>query len=163
MKKSSILILCTLLLTLSYCTESADTRPPEARVKEVLDDYVKAWKAGDVDMMSKIWANDEDVVVIGTDAPERLIGWETLHKTYVKLFDIMKDTDIAVRNQKIKVSKSGTVAWYSQNITMNFIANGQPASVPNIRLTGVLEKRNNHWVLVQNHSSLPVEEDVIEY
>jgi len=160
MKHFSFLIIFILLLS---CTETPDTGTAESDIKEVLDHYVQAWKAGDIDMIAKLWAHDEDIVAFGTDAAERWVGWKTLKEQYVKIFDVLVDTDIAISSQTITISESGTVAWYSQLMTMSFIAQGQPASVPNIRVSGVLEKRNNRWLLVQRHSSLPVEEKVIEY
>jgi len=163
MRRLSFLFLCTIIILFASCSESADTRPAEARIKEVLDNYIKAWEAADVEAMSKLWAHDAEMVNFGTDAPERWTGWDALKKQYEIVFESFKNVDIAVDHRTIKISKSGTVAWYTQVTTTNFVAKGQPASVSGLRISGVLEKRNGKWLFVHNHSSLPVEEKVIKF
>jgi ketosteroid isomerase-like protein len=58
-----------------------------------------------------------------------------------------------IRDLKINFSKSGDVAWFFCMLDDINEWKGQPANWENTRWTGVLEKRNGKWVIVQQHFS----------
>ena len=57
------------------------------------------------------------------------------------------------RDMTINISQSGTVAWWYCILDDINTWKGQPANWENTRWTGVLEKRNSNWVIVQMHFS----------
>ena len=65
----------------------------------------------------------------------------------------MKKMDI--RNQVINVDPHDNVAWYSEVCDMDLSYAGHPMQINNQRYTGVLQKRNGKWVIVQFHHSIP--------
>lgn len=58
-----------------------------------------------------------------------------------------------IRDLKINFSKSGNVAWFFCMLDDINEWKGQPANWENTRWTGVLEKREGKWLLVQQHFS----------
>lgn len=58
-----------------------------------------------------------------------------------------------IRDLTINFSKSGDVAWFFGMLSDMNEWKGQPANWVNARWTGVLEKRNDQWVIVQMHFS----------
>jgi len=62
-----------------------------------------------------------------------------------------------VRDLKIRFSRSGEVAWFFCRLDDINEWKGQPANWENIRWTGVLEKREGRWRVVQQHFSWPSE------
>jgi ketosteroid isomerase-like protein len=62
-----------------------------------------------------------------------------------------------IRDLKINLSASGDAAWYYCILDDINEWKGKPASWMNTRWTGVLEKRNGKWVIVQMHFSFPKE------
>jgi ketosteroid isomerase-like protein len=58
-----------------------------------------------------------------------------------------------VRDLKIKLSRSGDVAWFAGILDDINEWKGRPASWEDTRWTGVLEKRDGRWVMVQQHFS----------
>jgi len=58
-----------------------------------------------------------------------------------------------IRDLRIKLSKSKDVAWFFCILDDINEWKGQPANWENTRWTGVLEKRNGRWVMVQQHFS----------
>lgn len=60
-----------------------------------------------------------------------------------------------LRDLKIRISKSGEVAWFFCHLDDINVWKGQPANWENVRWTGVLEKRNGNWRIVQQHFSFP--------
>jgi ketosteroid isomerase-like protein len=58
-----------------------------------------------------------------------------------------------IRDLKINVSRSGEVSWFYCVLDDVNEWKGRPASWMNTRWTGVLEKRDNLWRIVQMHFS----------
>jgi ketosteroid isomerase-like protein len=58
-----------------------------------------------------------------------------------------------IRDLKIKLARSGEVAWFYGLLDDINEWQGKPASWENTRWTGVLEKRDGRWVMVQQHFS----------
>jgi hypothetical protein len=67
--------------------------------------------------------------------------------------EAFKATGFDVRDLRITFSESATVAWFSALLDDHGEWDGQPSSWINTRWTGVLEKRDGHWVIVQMHFS----------
>jgi len=62
-----------------------------------------------------------------------------------------------VRDMKIQFSRSGDVAWFYCVLDDINEWKGQPANWVNTRWTGVLEKRDSRWVILQQHFSFASE------
>lgn len=60
-----------------------------------------------------------------------------------------------LHNLKINFSRDGRTAWYYCVLDDINTWKGQPANWEKVRWTGVLEKRNGSWRLVQQHFSWP--------
>jgi len=58
-----------------------------------------------------------------------------------------------IKDLKIKLSKSGEVAWFFGLLDDINEYKGKPANWENTRWTGVLEKRDDRWVMAQQHFS----------
>ncbi len=132
-------------------------------MKTVLDLFVKIYETEDMELAYKITAHDTDMVSFGTDAAERFVGWEQGKESLQNAFASFENTKISVKDQVVKVHQSGEVAWFSEIIDWDLLAQGQPVKLQGIRLTGVLEKRNGNWVFVQSHASVPVVGQAVEY
>jgi ketosteroid isomerase-like protein len=63
-----------------------------------------------------------------------------------------------IRDLNIQVSQSGTVAWWYCILDDINEWKGQPANWENTRWTGVTEKRDGKWVIVQQHFSFAEKE-----
>ena len=82
--------------------------------------------------------------------------------------DVIKDTSFwaspdfkAIRHDvsdlRITFSRSGDVAWYYCVLNDINEWKGQPANWENVRWTGVVEKRDGKWRVVQQHFSWPLQ------
>ena len=152
-----LILFAVAILAISGCAEKVDIEAEKARVQSVLEQWVQADETEDMEMVSKIFAHDTDMVTFGTNAAERWVGWEALKEAYQKLLESIEDIDISARDQVIKVHDSGKVAWFSLIEDLNFVAQGESVNME-MRVTGVLEKRDGNWVIVQAHFSVPVAE-----
>jgi len=114
------------------------------------------------------WAATKDRdLSFGCYAHEPTLFWfsprddGTVHgfEAFVELTDdfFMKDEFKAIRYEirelQINLSRSGDVAWYHCRLDDFNEWQGRPANWEDVRWTGVLEKRDGRWVIVQMHFS----------
>lgn len=140
-----------------------DVEAEKAAVQTLIDDFVTSWQTKDMELASKIFAHDDDMVMFGTDASEHFVGWEQVKGSIQKQFDAAENIQVATRELSIKVHKSGEVAWISLLMDLQGVSTGEPFSLEGMRFTGVLEKRNENWRIVQVHASLPVAGQAVKY
>ncbi|KPK87864.1 MAG: hypothetical protein AMS27_01275 [Bacteroides sp. SM23_62_1] len=71
------------------------------------------------------------------------------------LDDRFKATECNIKNLRIQLSQGGDVAWYSCFLDDIGEWDGRAIGWHNVRWTGVLEKRDGNWVIMQMHFSFP--------
>lgn len=172
MKSSPRILLAVIPLLVTACApppEESEEAPPvdlvaeEAAVKGVVDAFTSIFVSEDMDLLSRTFAHDSDMVLFGTDESERWVGWDEFRASVEVQFASYEDTEVTTRNQVIHVNAAGETAWFSELVDMSLTAGGEQVEVPGMRVTGVLEKRNGVWVIVQMHASVGVAGQVMEY
>jgi len=158
MKHNNIPVMFLLIfLFLFYgCNENANTGKEKTEIKKTVDQFAQFWETENMELLTKIIAHDSDMVNYGSDATEVFIGWLAFKEAVEKMLPSFENTKINVRNQVIKIHSSGKLAWFSEQWDWDLVYGGKQVQIPNQRLTGVLEKRNGQWVIVQFHNSVPV-------
>ena len=139
-----------------------DLATEKSEIENTLDKYIMANEKEDFALIESIWAPEDDIVLYGTDSDERLVGWSSIKEVIKKQFSLIENTYISASDQMIKVSDCGNTAWFAERLNYNFIYNGAAHSYDNIRFTGVMEKQDGRWVIVQAHLSLPASSKVIK-
>ena len=74
-------------------------------------------------------------------------------------FNLFEDTYISVHSQVIQINEGGNTAWFSEIVNYNYIYQGEAKQFEGSRFTGVLEKFNGDWFIVQSHMSIPATPD----
>lgn len=156
--------MCFLIISCTVKTEKStvDLKAEKGKVEAVLEQYVVANMEQDFNLIASIWEEDEAIVMIGTDSDERLVGWNTIERAVKNQFTVFQNTFISVSDQMIRLNETGNTAWFAESLKYNFIYNDEARSFDNIRFTGVLEKLNGKWLLVQGHISIPAEVEMNE-
>lgn len=156
------LIICLLLISCSHeppegiqLLGEASLNEEKAKVEMVLERYVIASEKQDIDLIRNIWAPDSDIIIFGTESSERLTGWSQIQDAFNDQFAQLEQPYLAVRDQVVNVNSTGTTAWFSEIISYSFIRGNKPYNLEGVRFTGVLEKRDSTWYIVQSHLSLP--------
>lgn len=168
MKTYKILFSLIILIGLVACEPNKEECPEVDFDKEisdirmVLDQYELAREGEDFATIEMTWAGDEDIVLFGTEGDEQLVGFVEIKKAMNRQFDEIENTLINISDQKIKINKSGNTAWFSEVLDYNFIFQGEGMTFEGIRFTGVLEKRDGKWKMVQGHLSVPYDADIEE-
>jgi ketosteroid isomerase-like protein len=142
---------------------TVDMEAEKANVKSVIDMIHRSFETEDMEMLSKCFSHDPNMIVFGTDAAERWVGWTPFAEAQQQFFNAQDESVMTTREVDIKVHMSGKVAWYSYLLDWKGKAMGEPFDFEGARLTGVMEKQNGNWVVVQMHSSIPVSGQAVKY
>lgn len=124
----------------------------EAAVKAVLDKFAETYAKRDWNSMRACFASDPDVVMYGTGADEKRIGLMQIQAQAERDWSQTEAGTIAYK--WTSVSAAGSVAWAAVDGAFNLKVEGQEMTFP-ARITFVLEKRDDKWLIVQSHFSLP--------
>jgi hypothetical protein len=126
-----------------------------APVKEVLDQLLIAQENGLLSDFSACFAHDDNTVNIGTDMDEIWYGWHDFYEWMRQAISTKHNHSITAKDTRIQMSHNKDVAWYSQLLDTCFETKGESFRLEGFRHTGVLEKRNGKWLIVQSHISVP--------
>ena len=124
----------------------------EAAVVAVVKQWFEAFANGDMDSVLAFVAPDSDVVVIGTGKDDKCIGPTELKNAAERAFAETKGASVNIGWHS--VSTVGSLAWVAAEVTFQGKTSKGEIYLP-LRYTGVLEQRENGWLIVQSHDSLP--------
>jgi ketosteroid isomerase-like protein len=126
-------------------------------VEKAIHNCIGWAKNKDIKLLYSVIANDTSFIEIQPN--NRVVkGFEEFRKAE----DFWMDPDFKaikyeVNDLTINFSQSGEVAWFYCVLDDINEWKGQPANWENTRWTGVLEKRDGRWVIVQQHFSFSSE------
>lgn len=163
MKHFALALSATLLLAPAAFASSHTEMDATAGAKAVVDQFNKIFESEDMAAFDRVFAHDADAVSFGTDAAERFVGYDALRKSVEEQFASFEGSKLAVRDEVVKASRGGDAAWFSEVVDWDTKAGGQPVSLKGCRFTGVLEKRDGAWKVVQFHASMPVQGQAAQY
>ena len=155
-----IFLILTLSLIITDCNKQEKIINKEAEIQEisrVIDSCIGWFKTKDFELSFSTVAHDSNFIEI--HPTNRIVrGFEQFKKNS----EIFKNPEFQYARHEIKdltinLSISGEVAWFYCVLNDINTYKGQPANWENARWTGVLEKREGRWVIVQQHFSFATE------
>jgi ketosteroid isomerase-like protein len=136
------------------CQGTADVDAGKAAISAVLDSYITSIENEDMGLYARIIAHDPAMVNFGTDAVERIVGWDALEKLIREQNAVWSGTTIQASDVTINLLPGGRSAWATSLWHLNTTVAGQVVEVDQVRCTWVLEKRQADWVIVHFHKSI---------
>ena len=124
-----------------------------AAVAAVLDRYVASVEQEDLGLFAQVMAHDDDMVNFGSDAAERIVGWEALQEAIAAQNVALSEIRIDQHDVTIHLARDGTCAWATSLCEFRARAEQQRVELP-LRCSWVLERREPGWVIVHFHSSV---------
>lgn len=121
----------------------------EQQIDYLISEMLGAWQLGDIEKLHKHYADDVSLVN-GAWAPP-VIGWQSFLASYNAQRARMQQVRLDRTNTYIRVS--GNVGWASYQWDFAAAVDGQPSTAQG-HTTLVMQKRDNHWVIVHNHTSI---------
>lgn len=159
MKNFPLFLIILIALLVFSCSDNSAKKfnlmEETEAIENVLDKYIVANETQNFELIREIWAPDADIILYGTDSDERLMGWVNIKNAIKDQFSQITDTYIAATDQFIKINETGNTAWFAETLNYNFVYKDKARSYEGLRFTGVLEKLDGKWKLVQAHLSLP--------
>jgi uncharacterized protein (TIGR02246 family) len=149
--------LLTGIIIFLTCTGRTDLNTEQARVHSLLNRYVEAWESEDIRLFSEIFSNDENLLVLDGNSSRQFVGWNAFKERLLGHLESFQDIKISFEKERIRIHESGKAAWLSCVFTADFLYQGKPGRMDDLRATWVLEKRNGDWVVVQAHFSFAAE------
>ncbi|MDC1493069.1 nuclear transport factor 2 family protein [Flavobacteriaceae bacterium] len=155
-----------MLVTIFSCnyqsnTETVDIQKIEAEVKDVIASTLNFFQTRNIEDAKAVFS--DDAVLIGTDEAEYLTGWEEIEPSIIAQLAVIKDAKFDTRDLNVTISSSGEMAAYTSVIDFSFTAGGQPASIENVRYSGVIKKIDDVWKTTQVHWSIGLAGQAVEY
>ncbi len=125
----------------------------ETEVMSVLRKISDSYEQRDINALAALFIPDPDAVMIGTGADEKRVGLAEI-KAQAKR-DWGQSDSATIKFSDPLVSMAGAVAWVMADATFNVKAGGEELTLGG-RMTGVLEKRGDKWLIAQAHFSMPL-------
>jgi len=129
----------------------ADART-EAAVMSTLRKLIEGYESRDMDSVLSCHAPDPDLVAIGTGVDEKSLGLNEVRAHLER--DLAQSEAISIELGWSRVSAAGSVAWVAGDAIIHARVKGKEISLP-VRFTAVLEQRNDRWLLMHFHDSMP--------
>lgn len=142
---------------------TGDPDAAKAEVDALLDRLEQANETGDLALLAEAFSHDPEIVILGTDAAERWVGYGPFAEAMERMFKSFSDTEIVSRDRVVQVASTGNVALFSEIWDQSGKAQGQSYAVKGLRLTGVAERQAGKWVVTQWHGSIPVAGQAVDY
>lgn len=121
----------------------------EQQIDYMLSEMLGAWQLGDIEKLHSKYADDVSMVS-GAWAPP-VFGWTNYLAVYQQQRARMRQVRMDRSNTYIKVN--GNFGWACYQWDFAAVVDGQSVESKG-QTTVVVEKRNNRWVIVHNHTSL---------
>ncbi|PKK83242.1 MAG: hypothetical protein CVT49_09555 [candidate division Zixibacteria bacterium HGW-Zixibacteria-1] len=130
-----------------------------AIIKKVIEDSIGWALTKDKERLYSVMLQDSSLFFYNPDNAGTIRGFEAFRQLVENVFmnDAFKATSYEVKDLRINISQGGDVAWWACVLDDFGEWDGRPTAWKDVRWTGVTEKRNGKWVIVQMHFSYPTE------
>jgi len=162
MKKQKLLIIAVLTIFAGGCDsmdQLTDKQAEIAVIKKVIENSI-GWAGNkDKDLLYSCFADDDELFYFSPRDDGTIHGYKAFVELTEGFFmhEDFKAIRYEVNDMHVELSQSGDVAWYHARLDDYNEWKGQPANWEDVRWTGVLEKRDGRWVIVQMHFSSPTD------
>lgn len=113
--------------------------------------FAESIRARDLDTLSAVISEDEDVVFIGTDPDEWWIGHDTIVSVYAQQLEALGPEGVGLAAFDVSAYEQGQAGWFAGRTAL--VADGD--AVP-VRISGAARKVEGNWRIVQLHVSIGI-------
>lgn len=155
-----------MMLSGNSCNQSSQTmtrefdRELESPVVEQVIHNAICWAmTKDTMALFNTFVPDSTLFIFSPDSASTLIGFNGIRylAENVWMTDRFKALECNIRDLRIQFSEIGNAAWYSCYLDDISEWDGKIGGWRNVRWTGVLEKKEGKWLIMQMHFSFPAE------
>lgn len=129
----------------------------DLRVRQCLVAYQAAVLAKDVDAFVAIYANDAQIFELWGQWTHDIESWRAMARDW---FAFLGDGRSIVEAHDVRTQVSGDMALLTASLTFRGVdAGGQEQRSLDNRLSWVLRERGGRWLVVHEHTSVPIAHD----
>lgn len=160
------LMLACIVFSVSSCRDTAfreksgsDPSKEYKTVEDVIHNAICWAMKKDTATLFRTFVPDSSLFIFSPDSASTLTGFGSLRDLAenVWMTEHFKALECNIRDLRVQFSRDGDVAWYSCFLDDISEWDGRKSGWLNVRWTGVLEKRNGRWLIMQMHFSYPEE------
>lgn len=153
-KSNAVILFALLMMACNNTEEKHDQSYDMILIEQAIHNCIGWAKNKDLNLLYSVIA--DDTVFLEIHPGDRVVRGISEFKEAEKFWmdPDFKAIRYEIKDLNIKISQSGTVAWWYCVLDDINEWKGQPANWENTRWTGVTEKRDGKWVIVQQHFSL---------
>jgi ketosteroid isomerase-like protein len=126
----------------------------EKEVRGFLDRQVKAFETRDINALMEMLSPNASVVMLGNGPADRWVGPEDIKRAYQHQMAQYVSEKFTLRGTTIGARDS--IGWFSTQARILKMAANKAQSTLLINWSGVLQKSEGKWLLIQSHFSLPI-------
>ena len=123
-----------------------------SEIIRAIDEAAEAFEQRDMARFLDLFAPDADVVMYGTGRDEKCLGREEIRRAFERAWAQSESASFQLGWRSI--SSAGPVAWVAADATVRVEVEGRVLT-EDLRITFVFERRDDRWLCVQSHDSLP--------
>jgi ketosteroid isomerase-like protein len=146
-----------LLLPVLAChqTPARDLIAEKAAITQTIHHSISWALTKDKNRLLNSVAHDSSFFIYHPTTTSTIIGYPAFENLVEKFFmrDEFRATGYKIKNLRVTLSHTADVAWFSALLDDFGTWKDQPTDWVNCRWTGVLEKRQGKWIIVQMHFS----------
>ncbi len=164
MIRFTIITIATSLLLFSASAVAVGPAAENDRavIEKTVRDSIGWALAKDRPLLESLIIHDESLFIFNPDS-EVTSGWDSFKKGFDFWMDPrFKATSMDIRDMRVNISPSGDTAWWSCVLDDLCEWDGRPIGWKDTRWTGVLQKREGKWIIVQMHFSFASDKVIAE-
>jgi len=152
----NIIIILLISIIITSCNQPTFKTIREVEIQEIkhtISSCIGWFKDKDFDLLFSVVAHDSNYISVHP-TNNVVMGFEQFaESSEIFKYEGFQYVRHELKDLNINISESGKVAWWYCILDDINSWDGQPANWENARWTGVLEKRDGTWVIVQQHFS----------
>ena len=119
-------------------------------IRELLDREVKAINARDLNGLSEVWAQDDQITLFDVPPQGRFQGWKVIGRQWRAFFD--QFSEIHMETGTVRIEMAGDTAWATYDWTLTGKMGDRPLADRG-QATAIYRRGEQGWRLVHAHYS----------
>jgi len=153
------LLFALILQLLASCSNGFDRNIETKAIEKTINDNIGWFKDKNFELLYSTMTNGSDLFMFQLDTKSTISGFDEFKKYSMG----WQNPDVKYAGHKfidlkITISKSGDAAWFHTQLEDCAKVSDRPARCFKTRYTGILEKRDGRWLIVEQHFSLAADE-----
>ena len=163
---NALLLMAGIIVACNSCKQSSTAVTDQFNVESEMEEVDRVihnaicWAmTKDTIALYSTFVPDSTLFIFSPDSASTLTGFQAIRDLAENFWmtERFKALECNIRDLRIRFSQGGDAAWYSCYLDDISEVDGRLSGWRNIRWTGVLEKRQGRWLIMQMHFSYPLE------